>query len=443
MIFFSLIACQESQKKSNQQASSQESGINDAVIGMKEKANNTLTNNEANELTEVSNNSINNEKELASSTSKSVESDIKFIREKFKIINGANYTSKHLKINCDEMSSNEVVRKHNDKGELMYLKHVECGEPGCATIEHYYWDGALIFIFRVNDYSEGVSQLRQEYRTYFKNNEMIRCLEKEARYFDGQPPMEELLKKSKNKEVVCTPEKLTKNLSKLETIDSNNAKKILCPQEKLIGEMKYGDCYSLWEADEFNCECSFYASDGNTNAIIFMSNLGDKACVNINQQTNALYPDWEERDYKNEFKELAQSKVWISVSGKKVKYFGKPLEFYKYKNNLDFLTDVILASGKDIFQIPFAEAKPSKLLEQIKKQAKAAVKKAKEIKVKGGNDPLFIMKYDNRSYDVFVRYRNITQYEGEANQVEGTITLLQNRSNEILEVKAFKGSCGC
>jgi len=159
----------------------------------------------------------------------SIESDIQFIRDKYNIISQTtDYKTVPFETRCDERSSDSLVRKYNKKGELSYLKHVSCGGHGCRTKHHYYWEGELIFIFYKDDYTPGSSHVIEEHRTYFKDGKMIRCLEKEARYYEGQPPMAELLKKAENKEVACTSEKLTANLSEIETLNLNEAQKYFC-----------------------------------------------------------------------------------------------------------------------------------------------------------------------------------------------------------------------
>ncbi|MFK7746929.1 MAG: hypothetical protein AB8B65_00930 [Kordia sp.] len=159
----------------------------------------------------------------------SIEADIQFIREKYAIISKAkNYKTVPFEVRCDERSSSKLIRKYNEEGKLAYLELHDCGGHGCRTKYHYYWDGQLIFIFHKNDYTPGSSHIIEEHRTYFKNGKMIRCLEREANYYDGQPPMEELLKKAKNKEVECTPNKLTENLSEIENLSLDKAKAYFC-----------------------------------------------------------------------------------------------------------------------------------------------------------------------------------------------------------------------
>jgi len=162
--------------------------------------------------------------------STSIESDIQFIRDKYAIIsNATNYKTVPFEVRCDERSSSKLVRKYNEKGQLSYLELHDCGGHGCSVKHHYYWEGQLIFIFHKNDYTPGSSHIIEEHRTYFKNGQMIRCLEKKAHYYDGQPPMEELLKKAKNEEVECTPDKRTKNLSEIENLSLDKAKAYFCP----------------------------------------------------------------------------------------------------------------------------------------------------------------------------------------------------------------------
>jgi len=161
----------------------------------------------------------------------SIASDIEFIRDKYKIISEAtDYKTVPFKTQCDDgRSEDELERKYNKKGALSYLKHISCGEHGCRTRQHYYWEGDLIFIFQKDDFTPGSSHVITEQRSYLKNGQMIRCLEKEARYNEGQPPMEKLWEKAKNKEVDCSSERLTPNLSELESLKLDEAKKYFCP----------------------------------------------------------------------------------------------------------------------------------------------------------------------------------------------------------------------
>ncbi len=375
----------------------------------------------------------------------SLEADIKFIQEKYKIISEAtDWKTVPVVTQCEEIGETQLVRKYNEKGELAYLELTQCGGHGCLSKEHYYWDGKLIFLFSKNDFTPGSSHIIEEHRTYFKEGTMIRCLEKQAAYHEGQPPMEELLKKAVNKEVDCAPAKLTTNLSKIESLSVEEAQKYFCPpSQQMLGTFYSSDCSKHLEMEAFNCECVFSSNGGNKEPAVFVSNMEEKACVKVDGQLNALYPDWEGRDYKKELKALANAKNWLSVEGQNINYFGQALSFYKYESAVEFLTDVILASNKNIDKIPIPGSIANEMRVKLETQTQKAIAKAKEYKAKGGEDPLTIVKFDNRTYDVFLRYRQTTQFEGEANQYEGEITLLKNRGTEILETKPLKGTCGC
>lgn len=375
----------------------------------------------------------------------SLEENITFIQKKYELIKQMeDYESVLVEAQCDDNSSNKLERRYNSKGALSYLKYRSCGAHACSTKHHYYWDGQLIFIFHKNDYAPGNSHIIEEHRTYFKNGKMIRCLEKKAHQHPGQAPIEELLEKAENKEVECSPEKLTINLAELEALSSGEAQKYFCSTTtEMLGTFYSTDCSEHLEMESFSCECDFSLDGNSKTPALFVSNMDKKACIKVKGQLNALYPDWEERNYKQELKELSERKEWISFEGENLSYFGKPLSFYKYESEVEFLTDVILASGKNMDEIPVQKSNKTEAFGKIETKIHEAIAKAKAYKTKGGNDPLTIVKMDNRSYDVFMRYRQITQYEGEANHYEGTLTLLKNRGTEILETKPLKGTCGC
>ncbi len=212
--------------------------------------------------------------------------------------------------------------------------------------------------------------------------------------------------------------------------------------KSMLGIFDFNDCTELLEK-KFKCSCTFNIDDYYRGPSIYVSDSIESACVKIDGELNALYPDWEERDYKDELKKLAQSKDWILVKSSGVLYFGKPLEYYKYENAVEFLTDVILASGKEMKAIPIQNTVEGMAIGEVTNEAKEAIAKAKSYRSKGGDNPLYIVKYDNEKYDVFMRYRQVTKNEEGTNKFEGKIILLQNRGETILETKTIKGTCGC
>ena len=68
----------------------------------------------------------------------------------------------------------------------------------------------------------------QEHRTYFKNNKMFRCLEKDISTTKGYEELKKLIKKTANKAVDCTPNKRTENIQQLIALDINKAKEFFC-----------------------------------------------------------------------------------------------------------------------------------------------------------------------------------------------------------------------
>ena len=209
---------------------------------------------------------------------------------------------------------------------------------------------------------------------------------------------------------------------------------------KILTVISVGECEKM-KRREFNCNCGF-AAGGTTYLVTDWG--GSHACFGNKGEANALYPDWEERDYKKELKELANAKSWVKVHGNEISYFGKPLEEFRYEDPVEFLTDVILASGKAISVIPTQTTSTEKsTMEKVKSDNLKAIAKANDYKSNGVEDVLTIQKFDNRSYDIYFRYRQLTQRGGEADDYEGKIVLLKHRTTEILETKKLTGYCGC
>jgi len=209
---------------------------------------------------------------------------------------------------------------------------------------------------------------------------------------------------------------------------------------KILTAIGVGECEKM-KRKEFDCNCGFVA--GGTTYLVTDWN-GENACFGNKGEANALYPDWEERDYKSELKELATNKSWVKVHGDEISYFGKSLKEYRYQDPVEFLTDVILASDKDISVIPTQTTSTgNSTMEKAKSDNLKAIAKANDYKSKGVENVLTIQKFDNRTYDVFVRYKRLTERGGEADDYEGMVVLLKHRTTEILETKKVNGYCGC
>lgn len=156
------------------------------------------------------------------------KSDIEFIKDKYAIIVNANpHRIDSFIVECGG-GTTRLERRYNEKEEISYLQYEICGGHGCSTSHHYFWEGKLIFKLYQDTYWVGNSDYMKEHRTYFKDQEMIRCLEKEVSTTNGQPSIEDLMKKTPNSEVDCTTEKLTEDLVKLMTLKQGDAESYLC-----------------------------------------------------------------------------------------------------------------------------------------------------------------------------------------------------------------------
>lgn len=168
------------------------------------------------------------EEKEATPAAEKPKSDIEFIRDKYAIIvNGTPERVDSFIVECGG-GTTRLERRYNEKGEINYLQYETCGGHGCSTSHHYFWEGKLIFKLYQDTYWVGNSDFMKEYRTYFKEEKMIRCLEKEVSTTNGQPSIEDLMKKASNSEVDCTTEKLTADLAKLMTLKQEEVEVYLC-----------------------------------------------------------------------------------------------------------------------------------------------------------------------------------------------------------------------
>ncbi len=168
------------------------------------------------------------EEKEASPAVEKPKSDIEFIRDKYAIIVNADpQRVDSFIVECGG-GTTRLERRYNEKEEISYLQYEICGGHGCSTSHHYFWEGKLIFKLYQDTYWVGNSDFMKEHRTYFKDGEMIRCLEKEVSTTNGQPTIEDLMKKASNSEVDCVAEKLTDDLAKLMRLKQEEAEVYLC-----------------------------------------------------------------------------------------------------------------------------------------------------------------------------------------------------------------------
>lgn len=154
--------------------------------------------------------------------------DVLFIREKYaQISNATNYRRDTFETECGG-GPMKFERKYNEKNELAYLYTEFCSDHGCEGTHHYFWEGNLIFIFSQQSYWVGNTDELRESRTYLKNGQMFRCLEKKVNTTNGTPKIEDLLKKASNSEADCSTDRLTKDIEQLIALNIENAQTYFC-----------------------------------------------------------------------------------------------------------------------------------------------------------------------------------------------------------------------
>lgn len=196
------------------------------------------------------------------------------------------------------------------------------------------------------------------------------------------------------------------------------------------------------EVTSEGCACSFSIGDPFKGPTIFYSNMGDYACVKINETMPLLYD--RHVDFKKQLSNLAQSEYWITLNFKgPTLYFGQPLEYYGYEDGIEFLTDVLLASAQSFEVIPIQNNAQGMGMRETQDLANEAIAKAAELKATGFEDSLNYLVYDNDDFKVIVRTRRMTNYEGEANTYEGNMMLIAKDGKTILDRKQVSGTCAC
>lgn len=196
----------------------QSCGSGDTTVGPQE----TATENTANQVVEAP------QEAPAQSVVNSLESDIEFIRDKYSVITQATPIRRDsFAMECDG-GTNMIIREYDEQNELAYLLYESCSEHGCTIAHHYFWGKELIFLFKQNTFWVGNMDQIKESRTYFKDRQMIRCLEKEATTTEGYDALEKALRNAPNTEVDCTSDRITANLQRLRNLPEGKAQIYLC-----------------------------------------------------------------------------------------------------------------------------------------------------------------------------------------------------------------------
>lgn len=138
----------------------------------------------------------------ASYSTSEVEQQVLFIREKHdiitsKMVSGA-YTSLELE---EEFGGGFSTYKRSMDGEQIRFASVQtCHDHGCDETSYYFWDDKLIFKFEEGSFWVGNADEVSEKRTYYLNENEIRCLTRSIKGPEGY----EATKKSLAKKIQDT-----------------------------------------------------------------------------------------------------------------------------------------------------------------------------------------------------------------------------------------------
>lgn len=118
-----------------------------------------------------------------------------------------------------------LERIYNEDNEIHLLVYSICNDQGCSTKHHYFENNKLFYQFHHHEQDQGDKHMVDDHRTYFKDGEIVRCLEKRYSYNKGEAHTDT----GEFKQVDClAADKITKDIEKLLTLAEADAKALLC-----------------------------------------------------------------------------------------------------------------------------------------------------------------------------------------------------------------------
>lgn len=118
-----------------------------------------------------------------------------------------------------------LERFYNEANEIHLLVYSICDDKGCSAKHHYFENDKLFYQFHHHETDQGDKYMVDDHRTYFKDGEIVRCLEKRYSYNKGEPHTDAV----EFKQVDCVAaDKITKDIEKLLTLAEADAKAFLC-----------------------------------------------------------------------------------------------------------------------------------------------------------------------------------------------------------------------
>ena len=218
---------------------------------------------------------------------------------------------------------------------------------------------------------------------------------------------------------------------------------IYLSEDVTINSFDFFDCANASD-EEYSCSCAFNASrDYYSDKNVFVWDWDQSACIKINGQM--LHLTRKYFNYENELKKLAKTKYWYhqSFDGETIgdmTTFGQPSHLYAGTQEELFI-DVLLAMDKMPYEIPISIESEGNTAREYYDETDRILNKAKALKRQGEKIREKVL-FSNGNVNVFLTYKKITNYEGEANKYDGVIEI-RSKSGTLYKMQKIKGTCGC
>ncbi len=138
--------------------------------------------------------------------SSNTEDRIVYIREKFAHITSGiksgTYDTTHIQHAVGGEFANYERATFED--EIRFMSVAYCSDHGCVKTSYYFWEGALIFKFVEDSHWVMHTDEIVEKRTYYDNEQEIKCLERTAKGTGGYEVIKKKIGKTKQNEIPCS-----------------------------------------------------------------------------------------------------------------------------------------------------------------------------------------------------------------------------------------------
>lgn len=158
--------------------------------------------------------------------------DISAVYAKVEEINNEKVARKdHFDFLCSNDSNTVITfeRIYNEKKEIHHLFYTKKKNNDYYNTQYYFLNNKLFFQFHHHEVNKGGKQVVDDHRTYYKDGEMFRCLEREYSYEEGKEDITTIETKTPYHQVNCVPaDKLPKDIETLLTMSKEEVEKYFC-----------------------------------------------------------------------------------------------------------------------------------------------------------------------------------------------------------------------